>query len=220
MAIRLSSISNKFRRALVGSDLTRAWVTPKRPALTFETDVADWVREHYQAARSILEYGSGGSTVMAAEMPGKRVISVESDRIWARMLQDYLATIDTHSEVHLHVVDIGPVGKWGRPKTDAMARNYHMYPFSVWRRADFEHPDLVLIDGRFRPACMLAVAALARHRVTVLWDDYAGRPHYHLFEDMFPVQDRRGQMVRFEVEPGRLSTRRLASCTDLLVQSE
>lgn len=219
MAFRLSSISTRLKRALVGSDLTRSWVKPVRPVLTFQPDVADWVRAHYQKAETILEYGSGGSTVLAAEMPGKLVFSVESDPIWTRMLEDYLAGIETRSTIRLHPVDIGPVRKWGKPKTDAMAKNYHKYPFSVWRREDFRHPDLVLIDGRFRPACMLAVGALARKPTTVLWDDYAERPQYHLFEDMFPVAEMRGEMARFEVEPGKLSARRLAESTDLLVQS-
>jgi predicted O-methyltransferase YrrM len=63
----------------------------------------------------ILEYGSGGSTVLASEMPGKTVFSVDSDRRWARNLQSYLDQAETNSPVHLHHSSIGKTGKWCRP---------------------------------------------------------------------------------------------------------
>ena len=47
---------------------------------------ADAVQAAYAGAQVILEYGSGGSTVLAAAMPGKTVFSVESDPAWARGL--------------------------------------------------------------------------------------------------------------------------------------
>ena len=37
----------------------------RKPELTFSPEVADLVRETYAAASVILEYGSGGSTVLA-----------------------------------------------------------------------------------------------------------------------------------------------------------
>ena len=40
---------------------------PRRPDLTFPAPVAEAVRAAYAQAECILEYGSGGSTVLAAE---------------------------------------------------------------------------------------------------------------------------------------------------------
>ena len=40
----------------------------ERPELTFIPEVGELVRKHYEDADVILEYGSGGSTVMASEM--------------------------------------------------------------------------------------------------------------------------------------------------------
>ena len=48
------------------------------------------LRAAYAEADAILEYGAGGSTMLAARMPGKRVWSVESDADWAATLRDRL----------------------------------------------------------------------------------------------------------------------------------
>src|SRR6056297_3417561 len=90
----------------------------ERPQLTFPEDVGEWVREHYEAANVILEYGSGGSTVLGAEMTGKRIFSVESDKNWCAMMQGYFDHAGSQSPVTMHYANIGKVGKWGRPKSD------------------------------------------------------------------------------------------------------
>lgn len=176
----------------------------ERPVLTFPPEVAEWVRERYAAAEVILEYGSGGSTVLAAEMPGKTVFSVESDKSWAEGLAAFLAAGDFPSKVRLHHVDVGPTGKWGMPVDRTGLRRYHRYPISVWERPDFVQPDLVLIDGRFRLACALSTMLLCTRPVTVLFDDYVNRPGYHAIERFLDVTETRGRMARFEVEPQAL----------------
>ena len=60
-----------------------------KPKLTLPRAEADWLRQHYAEARVILEYGSGGSTVLAGEQLGAHVFSVESDLGWAADLQDW-----------------------------------------------------------------------------------------------------------------------------------
>ena len=59
----------------------------ERPELTFIPEVGELVKKHYIKAKVILEYGSGGSTVLASEMPGKTIYSVESSRVWTKMMR-------------------------------------------------------------------------------------------------------------------------------------
>ncbi|PKP83715.1 MAG: hypothetical protein CVT80_12330 [Alphaproteobacteria bacterium HGW-Alphaproteobacteria-2] len=172
--------------------------------LTFPPEEAAWVRECYGAARVILEYGSGGSTVLAASQPGKQVFSVESDRRWARRLRRHLDAAALPSPVTLHHADIGLTGKWGRPVSDAGWRGYHAYPLSVWDRPGFVPPDLILIDGRFRPACLLTALLRSEQPVTVLFDDYVGRATYRAVERFIAPAATRGRMARFEIEPAPL----------------
>lgn len=171
--------------------------------LTFPPEVADFVRAAYADAGAILEYGSGGSTVLAAEQ-GRPVVSVESDRVWAERLSSYLARRGLGTAA-VHHVDIGPTKAWGRPQTDAAWRNYPLYATSVWDRPDMTHPDLVLIDGRFRPACFAAVSARITRPVRVLFDDYADRPQYHKVETIAVPTRIVGRMAEFDLQPGLLT---------------
>lgn len=167
--------------------------------LTLPEAEAEFLRRMYADVTTILEYGSGGSTVLAAEL-GKPVVSVESDKAWADRLSAHLAGITDKAAVH-HV-DIGPTKDWGRPRDSSGAARYHLYALSVWDREDLGEPDLVLIDGRFRAACLAAVLLRAKRPTTVLFDDYATRPYYHGVEKLARKEEMVGRMARFTVTPG------------------
>ena len=195
-------------------------ILPKRPKLTLPGPEAALVAGVYGAAAVVLEYGSGGSTVMAAELPGKRVFSVESDPVWAAGLQDYLDAAGLAAGVSLHVVDIGPTGDWGAPVSDEGWRRYHRYPLSVWDRTDFRHPDVVLVDGRFRTACFVAVMARITRPVTLLFDDYAGRKSYHQVETWATPVAEVGRMAQFALEPRVFPTADLTRMFELFTRPQ
>ena len=167
--------------------------------LTFPAVEKEFIRVQYAAAGNIIEYGSGGSTVLAADL-GKRVISVESDKGWAHRLAAALDKISDQAQVH-HV-DIGPTGAWGVPERLRFHQTFHRYALSVWDRPDIGEPDLVLIDGRFRAACLAAVRLRAKRPTTVLFDDYVERKYYHGVENLARKEEVVGRMARFTVTPG------------------
>lgn len=169
--------------------------------LTFGPEESEFLCRYYEAADTILEYGSGGSTVLAAEL-GRTVVSVESDRDWAERMTGHLAEISTRAKVHW--ADIGPTGLWGVPMKPREHRKFHGYALSVWDRPDFVEPDLVLIDGRFRAACLVAVMLRAKGPVTVLFDDYKTRRYYHGVERLARKEEMVGRMARFTVTPGAI----------------
>ncbi len=174
---------------------------PVKPKLTFPEAEAAWVTEQYARAGVILEYGSGGSTVLAGEQLGVTVFSVESDLDWSANLAAWFDANPPRANVQLHPVDIGRTEKWGRPAGHGGWRRYHRYPISVWDRDDFQHPDLVLIDGRFRAACFLTVMLRITRPVTLLFDDYVERKPYHLVERYAAPAETRGRMARFDLTP-------------------
>lgn len=169
--------------------------------LTFGPEESAFLRNRYEAAGTILEFGSGGSTILAAEL-GRTVMSVESDKDWAKRMAAQLATISDKAKVH-HA-DIGPTGPWGAPARARDFRKFHAYALSVWDRPDFQEPDLVLIDGRFRASCLVAVMLRATTPVTVLFDDYRKRGYYHGVERLARKEEMIGRMARFTVTPGAI----------------
>lgn len=181
----------------------------QRPDLTLPAAEAALLAADYAAAGTILEYGSGGSTVLGAEMAGKRVFSVESDRDWAQKMQGWFTANPPAGQVSIHHVDIGPTKQWGHPADDSGFRNWPAYPFSVWDRADFVHPDVVLVDGRFRGACLVATALRITRPVVALFDDYRNRKPYHVVEELVRPVSLTGRMARFELVPTELPPARL-----------
>lgn len=170
-----------FRWATRGGRYT----IPEVPAFTPKTD--RWFREAIAKTNFYLEFGTGASTRLAHEA-GCRVIAVESDPRWLAALSEVLPD---SSIVKLFHADIGIVGAWGYPifhfpsrSRVAKWRRYTLVAESEIERAG-HFPDLVLIDGRFRLACALSVAAMASKmgaNTTILFDDYVGRPSYHSIE--------------------------------------
>lgn len=169
--------------------------------LSFPDLEAELVRSEYEKANVILEYGSGGSTVLAGSMCGKRIFSVESDKEWAIRLQAHVDSKDLPSPTTISYVNIGPTGEWGRPIDNTFWTEFYNYPLSIWDEPFFRHPDVVLIDGRFRVACMLATIKRITRPVTVLFDDYRDRRPYQLIEQWIEPKEFVGRMAVFKVSP-------------------
>lgn len=185
-----------------------------RPQLTMPSAEAEALTAAYHAANVILEYGSGGSTVVAAELADKVIFSVESDAEWLEGMKRWFALHPPVGTVHLHHGDIGPTKAWGHPRDAASFRKWPGYAISVWDLADFLHPDLVLIDGRFRVACFLTCLLRSTRSMTVLWDDYSDRPQYHAVETLVKPVAMIGRMARFEISPMPLPVDQLAWVLD------
>lgn len=192
-------------------------VPPAPPAISMPQPEADLLASLYARHDVILEYGTGGSTRLAASQAHSLVMGVESDRAWAEDLEAGIRRDYPEANLRLHWVDVGPTGKWGRPRNDSGWRGYHLYPLSVWDQPWFRHPDLVLVDGRFRVGCLLATLFRITRPVTLLFDDYADRPHYAAAVEPFvrPVSVT-GRMARFELQPTAFPVERLTEITGLM----
>jgi len=194
--------------------------TIPRPELTLPEAEAAHLRAAYADASAILEYGSGGTTALAAGMPGKRVWSVESDPDWAEMMQGWLRAHPPApgTEVEIIRADIGPTKEWGHPRRKSGYLRYPRYPLGVWERGDVA-PDVVLVDGRFRTGCALAAALHTKEPLRLLFDDYAPRKHYHRVEEFIGAPRRTiGRMAEFEVVPMALPVARLGDVIEMMLR--
>jgi len=186
----------------------------ERPELTMPEAEAAVLRQAYGAAASILEYGSGGSTVLASELPGKTVVSVESDAGWAAMMRGWFAEHPGASPVEVVHADSGPTKDWGHPADHEGWRRFPSYPLRVWERGIA--PDVVLVDGRFRVGCALATAFRSEKPVTLLFDDYAERKAYHRVTEFLGQPRMVGRLAIFEVTPMPVPADRLLRVIELI----
>jgi len=187
------------------------------PALTMPPDEALAYAAALEGAGCVLEYGSGGSTVLAAEA-GAEVWSVESDAAIAQRMRDWFAAHPAKGRVHVLHADIGPTRDWGHPADDSAIRQWPDYALKVWDAPGFRHPDVVLVDGRFRLACFLTVAYRITRPVTLFFDDYLPRPAYHGAEALAAPAEIIGRMARFDLTPQSLTPDRLRAYVKALLR--
>jgi hypothetical protein len=185
---------------------------PDRP--WFDPDGTRLFETLLQRSQLYMEYGSGGSTVLAAHL-GKDFVSVESDLRFSKAVTDRIATGEWSG--HVVAVDIGRTGAWGAPlftrPSEKRLHAWRQYVVAPWRQLPSgSTPDLVLIDGRFRIACALysLMQMQGREDATILFDDYGDRRNYHVVANFARLERMAGRMAVFhprnDVAPGELAT--------------
>lgn len=204
------------RSAVAGGGMTQKTLT--RPELTLPEAEAKVLRAAYSAAQTVLEYGSGGSTVIAAEL-GKRVFAVESDQNWAQMMRDWLAAHPAQGQVDVIWADIGPTKDWGHPADDRKWKSFARYPLEIWDYPGFTHPDVVFVDGRFRMGCALATAFRISRPVPLYYDDYTNRQRHHRIESFLGAPAAiTGRMARFDLTPTSVPADRLLQVIHMMTR--
>jgi protein O-GlcNAc transferase len=159
-------------------------------------------RRRLAAATHYFEFGAGGSTVAATEIPTLSTIrSVESDPAWIRRILPWL---DARCEV-AHG-DIGPVGHLGYPTRGAAAADlFPNYTHAPLWRLGAPVPDLVLVDGRFRVVCACE-ALLRTPAATICIHDFWNRPQYHALLSLLEVEERVETLGVFKRKDGVTDT--------------
>lgn len=145
-----------------------------------------FLEERLKAASCYLEYGTGGSTLLALRLGVPRVYSVESDRPFAERVQRAAAQARRPGTgFWLMLAHVGETAEWGRPANTQACRQWPGYPLQIWHEIEKRGhaPDLILVDGRFRVACFLACLLKAGPGTLIIFDDYMDRAQdYHVVE--------------------------------------
>lgn len=164
-----------------------------------------WLRRRLSPEMKVFEYGSGGSTIFFARRV-REVVSVEHDSGWHALTGRAL------EELRLRNVDY----LLRKPTADSDSSYASTDP--VYRGLSFEayvksidsHPDgtfdLVVVDGRARPACVLRAIPKVRPGGYLLLDD-SDRPYYREGVDALAEHSRldfRG-VAPYKTEAGQTS---------------
>ena len=140
------------------------------------------LRECYSKASSLVEFGCGGSTLLALQSARlQQVWSVESDPGWVADLRARpdIRHAESVGRLHLLAADIGPTGDFGMPAGEGSSALWPGYYEQVWKDPATHSADLVLIDGRFRVSCALEAIVQCRPHTILLFHDFWNRPVYH-----------------------------------------
>jgi len=151
------------------------------------------LREALRESRYYGEYGVGASTTWVYRNFGCQIRAVETDAHWIELV----ATEAASPRCEIVHVDVGPIRNWGFPRTYASAEEFPQY-FDAIFGENFS-PDVILIDGRFRVACFLTSVKRAKPGTIIIFDDYPGRPHYHVVEEVLSPEKVGSRQAKFIV---------------------
>jgi protein O-GlcNAc transferase len=139
-------------------------------------------------ANGYFEFGCGGSTAIADSTEKlQRITSVESDYDWAKRISDLFPNVT------MLWIDIGPTGEFGRPTDETLRPTWGRYS-DIWNKAEHTY-DMVLIDGRFRVACCLAVILNQKGVKWIVFDDYKSRQQYHVIAPFVDIIESADSMI-------------------------
>jgi hypothetical protein len=133
-----------------------------------------WLFEQLLACSGkYLEFGSGGSTCLAAATVSTSVIAVDSSKLWLDKVAEWCSANGCRVTPELVHADIGEIGKWGWPHDPDSRHRWPSYHGGVWENPAASDADLYLIDGRFRVACFMQVIVHANPDSIIAFHDFA-----------------------------------------------
>ena len=165
----------------------------------------------YQRAQSVLEWGLGESTHIAAAVGVPRYTGLDSDPAFVNATRN---AVTSKSAAHFRFVlaDIGEVGDWGMPHA-RLPKNTWSYQVAPLL-AEPEAFDVYMVDGRYRLACLAAAflhaswrqtqsnsAASAASPTIVLVHD-CDRAIYHVADALLEKTESGGLLCQYTRRPG------------------
>lgn len=142
----------------------------------------DEIARRMRESSCYLEYGSGGTTLLACELGVQSITSIDTDLAFCTQLIEKYSLrsyIDT-GRLALRHVNIGKTGNWGYPLSTPPERQIHNY---ISWPSKIDGIDLILIDGRYRVAVAAAAALAITSNTVIMFHDYFDRPQYGLVEE-------------------------------------
>jgi hypothetical protein len=158
-------------------------------------------RSFLSCAENYLEFGSGGSTCLAASLGKKAIISVDSSDEWLARVAVECASFPDSPAPRLVKVDIGPVGDWGKPTDPGTRDRWPSYYSDVWAEPGSADCDLYLVDGRFRVASFMSVVLRCRPSAIIVVHDFASRSGYHVVKEVCREVARAEDLSVFQIPP-------------------
>jgi len=150
-------------------------------------------RRYLSKATNYLEFGSGGSTIEVLKSNNiKSIYSIENDITWYNRLTNIVKDNSLDKDKEFNFIYIPMKVKknfWGHPTkqvSESVHRSYTdiLYNLDMDKLLNF---DLILIDGRYRVACLLKLYELISDNCIILFDDFLNRDIYHIVLDYYTI---------------------------------
>lgn len=133
-------------------------------------------------SKRYLEFGIGGSTIFYLRNSSGKMCCVESRNEWLDFMRKKNVIVKQEAKGYLKIfdVDIGPIKEWGYPLNENSREKFPNYSKAVFETSDDKY-DLILVNGRFKVACVLASLIHQRkYNPVIAIHDFETRENYHV----------------------------------------
>lgn len=148
------------------------------PWLTYRA--TKWLGSYLKPSMRVFEYGSGGSTLFFAKRV-KQVVSVEHNPEWFYLIEKILRQMEISNVEYFlrepeemeqeHKTDsIDPYSYTSRFQNKFNQMSFYKYVIMMENYPD-EYFDLVLIDGRARPSCIMHAVKKVKDNGVIILDN-------------------------------------------------
>lgn len=150
-------------------------------------------------AKYYAEFGSGGSTYQASVKSNIiKIYSVESDKEWIDKLKLKIPN-NVFYKCNFLYCDMDTIpNKWGYPGPKSNINDWINYNNALninLSDEDKKKIDLILIDWRFRVACIMNCYNFINNDTIILFDDFTCREYYNVILNFFDIIETAGRMV-------------------------
>jgi hypothetical protein len=162
----------------------------KHPCLFLDKDKQLFI-DIVKNSKYYFEFGTGWSTeyVLYNCKENKLVVSIESDE---KYYNEFIEKIDKSVNYRLDIkyIDLDcEYKKWGYPGISGRYDNWVAYSsqFNILDSDLIEKIDTILIDGRFRVACMLKIFSYINNKCNIIFNNFLQRKCYNILLKYFNV---------------------------------
>ena len=147
------------------------------------------------------EYGIGGSTVFTSDNSDAIIRGVDSSQEWINKV----IKLTDETRAKLSLIDIGPTGEWGNPKGEDHKNLWPGYSSSIFNTDII--PDFILVDGRFRVACIIqSIIFSIKHKINPIISLHdCNRVEYKIACDLLQWIDRVDNIAMYQIEHDKVN---------------
>ena len=141
----------------------------------FKKNDINLFKKYINQSKVYFEYGCGGSTYLASLCDNiQKIYTVESDIEWLNKVKFNIKKDITYI---YNEMDTKP-NTYGIPGKNATNIQKIEYSNKFFRTLP-NNVDTILIDGRFRVACVLKLYPYINENTIIIFDDFLDRSYYH-----------------------------------------
>ena len=161
------------------------------PFVMYEEE-KELLKKYVSNTSQCLEFGLGGSTIFTLIHSKAKITSVDTNVNWINFMKKYkIIKTSLSNRLTILYVNIGPTRFWGYPIDNTHQDKFEQFSKRVFEINQGVKYDFILVDGRFRVACVLQsiLNQSDNEAVFIGVHDYSIREEYKVVEQFLDIEE-------------------------------